>query len=580
MTRHDVANAVRAALATFALVLLSVFADSSSGLLIGVAVWAVTYGWTAFKVVVKKGKIFADVRIGTYVIARVLLAAGILAVMAHHAAAFSFLAWIAAGGYVALVAVEGLIRRAYRYPGTQVVNLPGIHLRRPNPKLANGFVMASLLTPVAFWVAAAPALTGERAPLPGAVWLLALAITGGLGAAIVLEARVRRDLSRAAYEALPTMLEKYAPAFVFYWDAPRGTAYQVGMWLPYLKRIGEPFFIMVRNPNTFDQAASVSDGVPVVLARAMADMDRLVPASLTTAFYANNGAKNAHFVRYPHISHVQLLHGDSDKASSYNPVTAMFDRVYVAGQAGIDRYIEHDVDIPREKFRIVGRPQVEDVARETDPISQKKRPIVLYAPTWRGAYSDASYSSLPVAPELFDRLLERECSVIFRPHPYCERDPEFREIIQVLHAKLAAHTAETGTVHVYGEEAETHMSVVDCFNACDAMISDVSSVVVDFLYSEKPFALISMGMTEEQFIDEFPLARAGYVMDENPAGWSVQLDALLTADPLALDRRNMRVHYLGDFAPENYAEAFVAEARNQVHSQERRAPVHSSVRPV
>lgn len=42
---------------------------------------------------------------------------------------------------------------------------------------------------------------------------------------------------------------------------------------------------------------------------------------------------------------------------------------------------------------------------------------------------------------------------------------------------------------IFGEIAETTMSMNDCFNAADAMIADVSSAVTDFLYSEKPLAL-------------------------------------------------------------------------------------------
>ena len=56
-------------------------------------------------------------------------------------------------------------------------------------------------------------------------------------------------------------------------------------------------------------------------------------------------------VRFNQLTHIQLLHGDSDKASSFNPVTAMFDRIFVAGQAAIDRYAANGVLIPRGEVR-------------------------------------------------------------------------------------------------------------------------------------------------------------------------------------------------------------------------------------
>lgn len=42
------------------------------------------------------------------------------------------------------------------------------------------------------------------------------------------------------------------------------------------------------------------------------------------------------------------------------------------------------------------------------------------------------------------------------------------------------------------------------------------------------------------------------------------LDELLVADQLADQRRATRTHYLGPFAPEGYAEAFVSAARQIV----------------
>lgn len=569
MTTHDFGNALRALLAALALALLALSAPATFQFKAGLTLWAVGFAWTALRVLVKSGRLFADLRVGTYILPRILLAAGVVVIVAHIPAQSSGLIRIAAVGGLMLTAVEGILRKAHGYTGLQIANFPGVDLKPPSEALARIFTSSILLSTAAHGTFAALATTGVI--IHGVIWLIPLLVATGAGVAVLVTALLRRGRSRSLYESLPERLETYAPKFVFYWDAPRGTAYQVGMWVPYLKRVEEPFFIMVRNPNTFNQAVSVSDGVPVVLARTMAEMDRLVPSSLTTAFYSNNGARNAHFVRYPHITHIQLLHGDSDKASSYNPITVMFDKVYVAGQAGIDRYYDHGVDIPADKFRIVGRPQVEEIVRGETSIDEIPRPVVLYAPTWRGAYSDASYSSLPIAQELFDNLLERDCTIIFRPHPYCIKDPEYRRIIAVLHEKLEQNARSTGAKHLWGEEAEIQMSVNDCFNACDVMVSDVSSVVVDFLYSEKPFALVAMGTDEDQFIEDFPLAKVAYVLTEERDTWTEALDSLLRSDPLAAERRGMRVHYLGDFPAQSYAQGFIEEARAQVRTREKTA---------
>ena len=96
--------------------------------------------------------------------------------------------------------------------------------------------------------------------------------------------------------------------------------------------------------------------------------------SLKVAFYVNNAARNTHFIERRELTHVWLNHGDSEKPACYNPVHAIYDLIFVAGQAGIDRYARHGVHIPAEKFRIVGRPQVEQITRATSPDRQPDRP--------------------------------------------------------------------------------------------------------------------------------------------------------------------------------------------------------------
>ena len=40
------------------------------------------------------------------------------------------------------------------------------------------------------------------------------------------------------------------------------------------------------------------------------------------------------------------------------------------------------------------------------------------------------------------------------------------------------------------------------------MVSDVSAVVSDYLHSNKPFAMVSVGRTPEQLLVDAPAARA------------------------------------------------------------------------
>lgn len=274
----------------------------------------------------------------------------------------------------------------------------------------------------------------------------------------------------------------------------------------------------------------------------------------------NNGTKNTHNVRYRHMTHVQLLHGESDKPSSYNAVTGMFDKIFVAGQAGIDRYSDHGVEIPSDRFEIVGRPQVYDITRATN---RAERSIALYAPTWTGFHTDNNFGSLPVGVELVEALLAAGWTVIFRPHPYSRRDEISQGQIAAIESTLTKDASKTGRAHVFGMEACTTMTLTDCFNGSDVLVSDVSSVPADYLFSEKPFVITKMSsMATEAYLAEFRLARAGYVADMSEGVGATAAIAQLQSDDKSELRRETRIHYLGDIPAENYEQCFIETARN------------------
>ncbi|MQS36490.1 hypothetical protein [Streptomyces katsurahamanus] len=114
----------------------------------------------------------------------------------------------------------------------------------------------------------------------------------------------------------------------------------------------------------------------------------------------------------------------------------------------------------------------------------------------------------------------------------------------------------------------------DCFNESDAMVSDISSVVSDFMASGKPYALTdSAELGAEEFKRQNTAARAAVILSNS----AVELDALLAAvasperDLLAGDRRRLKEYLLGPDHPtsmERFNDAVreltaEAEARNQ-----------------
>jgi CDP-glycerol glycerophosphotransferase (TagB/SpsB family) len=97
-------------------------------------------------------------------------------------------------------------------------------------------------------------------------------------------------------------------------------------------------------------------------------------------------------------------------------------------------------------------------------------------------------------------------------------------------------------------------------NLSTALVSDVSSVVSDYLYTNKPFAITDLRQTDGPLPETFPIAAAAYLLRKDADPKPV-LRKMLTADDLADARAKLRAYYLGDFPAQNYADAFVAAAK-------------------
>ncbi|MFJ1612011.1 hypothetical protein [Streptomyces sp. NPDC088249] len=117
------------------------------------------------------------------------------------------------------------------------------------------------------------------------------------------------------------------------------------------------------------------------------------------------------------------------------------------------------------------------------------------------------------------------------------------------------------------------MRLYDCFNESDAMVSDISSVVSDFIASGKPYAVTdSAALGEEEFRRQNTAVRAAVILSNE----ATELDALLAAvvdpaaDTMAADRRELKEYLLGPDEPTSIVQfdmavkalAAKSEARN------------------
>ncbi|MFF3202325.1 hypothetical protein [Streptomyces sp. NPDC002962] len=113
----------------------------------------------------------------------------------------------------------------------------------------------------------------------------------------------------------------------------------------------------------------------------------------------------------------------------------------------------------------------------------------------------------------------------------------------------------------------------DCFNASEAMVSDISSVVSDFIASGKPYAIAdSAELGAEEFRRQNTAVRAAVILSNSAVELDQLLDAVAdpAADPLAKDRKELKEYLLGPDEPTSLEQfdtavtnlALKAEARN------------------
>ncbi|MFF6912848.1 hypothetical protein [Streptomyces sp. NPDC012466] len=113
----------------------------------------------------------------------------------------------------------------------------------------------------------------------------------------------------------------------------------------------------------------------------------------------------------------------------------------------------------------------------------------------------------------------------------------------------------------------------DCFNVSDAMVSDISSVVSDFIASGKPYAVTdSAEVGVEEFKRNNTAVRAAVILSNSASELGELLSAVRApeADPLAEDRKELKQYLLGPDEPTSLEQfntavanlALKAETRN------------------
>lgn len=465
------------------------------------------------------------------------------------------------------------------------------HLRLSIPMLHRIGLLPAAAAVLAVQTGVAAIFVGVAAGVFGAL--------GGAGVLLVVRlAQFRHYLhGDRLLAAVNERVKAMGPQVMLHHSGPIAGIYQANMWLSTMDRLPRPGLVVLRERAGLRLLGPTE--TPVICVPRAVDMMNFELPDIRVALYTANVGKNIHYLRLPGITHVFIGHGDSDKTASFNPFSKVYSQIWVAGQAGRDRYLQAGIGVRTEDIAEVGRPQLDAI--ESGP-RRGNGPVdtVLYAPTWEGWISDPFLTSLILAgPTLIRQLLAARprVRVIYKPHPLtgtvsraaaraseqisallaldnAERrgDPtlsaeagDFGRRVppvsitgaSVGPAEFATRYREWSAAYWAARPPWEHLVVVDtaptlydCFNATDLLVADISSVVSDFLASQKPYVVANMaGLDDEEFRARNPTAAAAYLLDGAGEQMSGILATVRAGDPLAAARRATKIHLLGPDQP-------------------------------
>jgi hypothetical protein len=343
--------------------------------------------------------------------------------------------------------------------------------------------------------------------------------------------------------------ERNLSVLAYFGDEP-DRVYQLVQWLPVLEHLDahERVGIVLQDPDTATIVRKQTT-LPVLLAVDFSELrDLYAELDAKVALYCNNSTSNFDSLLESRMLHVHINHGESDKQSMASNNAKSYDRVFVAGQAAVERYALSLLEFDTDRLVRIGRPQL-DLER-VPALTPSPRRTVLYAPTWP---DEADYNNYSSVDTIGTRIVQQVLAVpdvrlVYKPHPrvVISADPGIRsghrEILDLV-AHAAALDPEAGHV------ALPHADILAVMPACDAMVTDVSSVGLDWLYlrTERPLFIADRHEDPERLRLAAAVSRCADVLDsQNVHGLTELLTARLEHDELYLARVAMRNHYFDD----------------------------------
>ena len=330
--------------------------------------------------------------------------------------------------------------------------------------------------------------------------------------------------------------------------------YQLTQWLPVFEnQINLRTIVVVRNLETYNTLRALTKLQVLLVPRyeiLMALYDR---ADFHAVIYVNNGWTNFQSLSFQQAVHIHVNHGESDKICMVSNQAKAYDKVFVAGQAAIDRHAAAIAWFDSSHLVSVGRPQLD--LQVASPLAKSELRTITYAPTWEGEDEANNYTSVDIyGPQIVQAALAiPDARVVYKPHPRVVESPD--PLIRANHKKLVSLIAAAGAQHLYLPTAD----ILGILPETDLLIADVSSVTLDHLYlaPDSPIILTDRRSDSDQLHADSPVSAACAVIDQSSInGINELITTSLETDAHRSDRESMRSYYFGNTEQDSSTGAF------------------------
>ena len=352
-------------------------------------------------------------------------------------------------------------------------------------------------------------------------------------------------------------------SIVLYMSGGIGSYYQFMQWAAPLRELNKEHKVVVVTRSAKLFVRMKKDNIlPCVWLKTLNDLSLFYEQyKFPVILYVNNVMQNFQSLIYSQGYHIHLNHGESEKESMYSNQSKAYDYVFCVGDRAVQRYEEALLNFDASKYIKVGRPQLDFIEpfRVTKKEAQK---VILYAPTWEGHHASMDYSSLAAyGIELVSALLANpEYFVLYKPHG---NTGQRRKDILKAHKTILQILSKAPNGQTVSD-----MDINSVFTAVDFAFFDNSSVMIDYLHTDKPAFFFDIQEDPGlRFLSECFTP----IKNENISAIMKQLREHLRNDPNGGKREKIKSFYLGNYSPMESTKMFINKISEIIRQRDKKA---------